>query len=278
VNTDAANLCGTWSITSLEVDGSKMSEGAFGGSQIVMDGGRFTTVSMGAAYGGTYDVDERSAPKRLDLTFTEGPHAGKKSLAIYALEGDSLKLCVGFAGRDRPAEFATAPGRGHVLETLARDRASAPGVPAVAGRSGEVPAAAPAAVVAMSGSDASGDMALLQGDWDMVSCVLGGSPLPAHVVSSGRRIVRGGEASVTVAGELVLNAALSLDPSAQPRALEYTLLAGPYSGQLQYGIYEIVDDTNRICMAPVGSPRPEYFASEPGDGRTLVVWKRSAAG
>jgi len=39
----------------------------------------------------------------------------RTSLAIYELQGDSLKLCGTNAGRPRPTGFSAAKGTGHTL-------------------------------------------------------------------------------------------------------------------------------------------------------------------
>ena len=37
-------------------------------------------------------------------------------------------------------------------------------------------------------------------------------------------------------------------------------------------------DRHKICFAEQGKPRPTAFASEPGSGNLLQVWKREAKG
>ena len=126
MTSEMQSLEGFWTIVSLEVEGSQMSDGAFSGSQIVMKGSRFSTVSMGAGYGGTFTIDAQAEPKTMDLLFTEGPHTGMTSSAIYILDDDCLTFCLGFTGRTRPSAFVTSPGSGHVLETLRREPVHVP--------------------------------------------------------------------------------------------------------------------------------------------------------
>ena len=121
MNADMERLQGTWRIVTLEVGGVKMSDNDFKGSKIVVKGNSFTTISMGAIYNGTFQTEETNTPRTLDLTFTEGPHQGKKSLAIYELNGDTWKMCLAFAGLERPTDFVTAAGSSHALETLQRE-------------------------------------------------------------------------------------------------------------------------------------------------------------
>jgi uncharacterized protein (TIGR03067 family) len=113
---DLEKLQGTWRVASLEIDGAAMPAGG----SITVAGDRFTTAAMGAEYSGTVEIDPGKRPKRFDLVFTSGPHAGNRSLGIYQLDGDQWRICLGFAGSPRPTSFATSPGSGHALETLVR--------------------------------------------------------------------------------------------------------------------------------------------------------------
>jgi uncharacterized protein (TIGR03067 family) len=114
-------LQGTWRIVSLEVEGSKMEEALFTGSKVMVAGEAFSTLSMGAGYGGLFAIDATSDPYKLDMIFTYGPHAGARSLGIYRFDGDTWILCLGMAGRERPEDFVTKPGSGHALEKLERE-------------------------------------------------------------------------------------------------------------------------------------------------------------
>jgi uncharacterized protein (TIGR03067 family) len=114
-------LQGTWRIVSLEVEGAKMEDVFVAGSKVMVSGEGFSTVAMGAGYGGLLAIDATSDPYKLDMIFTYGPHAGARSLGIYRFEGDTWILCLGMAGRERPEDFVTKPGSGHALEKLERE-------------------------------------------------------------------------------------------------------------------------------------------------------------
>ena len=58
-------------------------------------------------------------------------------------------------------------------------------------------------------------------------------------------------------------------------AFTYTL--GDLKGQTAPGIYKIEDDLITICRAAPGQARPTTFASEPGNGHTLMTYKREKA-
>ena len=66
-----------------------------------------------------------------------------------------------------------------------------------------------------------------------------------------------------------------LHPGQRPKAIDLTLAAGPDKGKTFLGIYKLEGDTYTICrpVAP-GKERPTAFATRPGSGLMLVVWKR----
>ena len=244
---DRKHLQGTWSITSLEMDGVKA---PFAGGKIVIKGSRFTTLAMGGEYGGTMVFDETKTPKRFDLTFTEGTHQGKKALGIYELTGDDWKICMGLAGvRRRPKEFTTSAGSGFALETLKRGDA--------------VPEAAP--------EEPAGPATELEGEWQMVSGSMDGHAMDPRLVKSGRRIGRGEQLTVMFGGQVYMKARITLGTSnlnAKKKSIDYALS----TGALQLGIYELDGKRLTVCMAKPGDARPSDMKA--GPGRTLTQWTK----
>jgi hypothetical protein len=51
---------------------------------------------------------------------TEGDDKGKTFRGIYEFEGDTRKVCLAPAGKERPKEFSSTAGSGHVLAVLKR--------------------------------------------------------------------------------------------------------------------------------------------------------------
>jgi uncharacterized protein (TIGR03067 family) len=125
MNEELDKLQGSWNVVALEVEGQKVPSGSFTGAKIVINGDNFKSISMGSPYAGTLKLDAASNPKRFDLLFHEGPHKGQASLGIYELSGGTWRMCLGFAGKDRPRDFATTAGSGHALETLERETSTA---------------------------------------------------------------------------------------------------------------------------------------------------------
>src|SRR5262245_20247721 len=106
----------------MEIEGVKASPEQFKDARLVCDGDRFTMTSGGVTFKGTFKLDVSKTPKQFDAVFTDGPEKGKTALAIYKLEGDTYTVCIAMTDKERPKEFVSKPGSGHVLEVLQREK------------------------------------------------------------------------------------------------------------------------------------------------------------
>jgi uncharacterized protein (TIGR03067 family) len=82
------------------------------------EGDKVTSVLFG--YGRTFTLDPSASPRAIDVLEEDssgGPHRG-----IYALEGDTLRLCFDTAGGERPAKFAGKADPGSILLVLKRKK------------------------------------------------------------------------------------------------------------------------------------------------------------
>jgi uncharacterized protein (TIGR03067 family) len=105
----AVSLEGTWEIVSVEFFGSATQDAA--GGRWAFHGGRLS----GAAETQVVLYPDGGMPRRVDLVPLGGPDRGTVFRGIYAVSGDTLKLCVSCARggkRERPAVFATRPAEG----------------------------------------------------------------------------------------------------------------------------------------------------------------------
>jgi uncharacterized protein (TIGR03067 family) len=69
---------------------------------------------------GTYKVDRNKTPFQLERTASTGDNKGKTFLGICEQTGDTMKVCWGAPNGDRPTEFSSKSGSGHVLEVIKR--------------------------------------------------------------------------------------------------------------------------------------------------------------
>jgi uncharacterized protein (TIGR03067 family) len=112
---------GTWRYESTVVEGRRLPADPGKGLRLVLKGDRFTMTDARGAQRGTFLVNPSVTPRTIDVTFADGPQAGRTSRGIYELSGDTYTVCVGMAGRERPKEFRSTPGSGHVLQVLKRE-------------------------------------------------------------------------------------------------------------------------------------------------------------
>lgn len=255
MTTDLKKLQGIWNIVALEVEGQKMPTGD---ARVVVKGGRFTSLSMGATYEGELVVDTSESPNTFDLKFTAGPEKGNVNRGIFELDGDTWRICLNLTGKDRPKKFATWTGSGLALETLQRARTHrAKSTPASRAKEPDRPFHLEPAPE-------------LEGEWAMVSCVSSGQTLDKQFVKMGKRVARGNEITVTMGPQVILKAKFTVDRSPNPMTIDYVLT----SRQFQYGIYELEGESLKVNFSAPGEERPADFNSAAGDGRTLTQWRR----
>jgi len=131
-----------------------------------------------------------------------------------------------------------------------------------------------AAALAQGDNAARRERAGLQGAWNMNSGERDGQSFPSEYLTNSERVVKDDETTVTVAGQLFMKAKFSLDPSKNPKTIDYSINGGPYAGLKMLGIYELDGDKVKFCLATPGKERPTSFATKPDDGQTVTVWKR----
>jgi RNA polymerase sigma factor (sigma-70 family) len=103
--TDKERLQGTWQVVELAVQGKELQKvpeddgkrlrAVFKGDQLEWRGNKLT-----------YTIDPSKKPKHMDWNAGDE----EKVLAIYELEGDTLKVCITNPGENRPTEFKSVDG------------------------------------------------------------------------------------------------------------------------------------------------------------------------
>jgi uncharacterized protein (TIGR03067 family) len=72
-----------------------------------------------------YKLDEQKKPKTIDITAGGRGGSGKTDNAppgIYELDGDTLQICLGLPGKDRPTELSAKEGAKQTLYTYKREK------------------------------------------------------------------------------------------------------------------------------------------------------------
>jgi len=118
------------------------------------------------------------------------------------------------------------------------------------------------------------DLDRFQGNWSLVSAQRDGTPMAPEEVRKLRLAIQGNEFTLSKDAAVVSRGTFKLDPTRQPKQVDETITAGPNQGKVFSAIYEIDEDRHTVCFAAAGKERPTAFASAPGSGQLLQVWKR----
>jgi uncharacterized protein (TIGR03067 family) len=105
-------LEGTWKVVSVESNGRKAADDEIKDFHYVYGAdGKWKLMNGDQTLSeGTYKLDPSKSPKTIDYAIEKAPverDKGKSSLGIYELDGDRLRVCRAWPGKDkRSAEFA----------------------------------------------------------------------------------------------------------------------------------------------------------------------------
>jgi uncharacterized protein (TIGR03067 family) len=122
-------------------------------------------------------------------------------------------------------------------------------------------------------SDSSGDAKLIQGKWKPTIAILAGQPMDESVMQIISLKMEKGKYEVFVGNEPDRGTYV-LDPNAQPKAMTITGVEGPNRSKVFPAIYELTNDTLRICYDLSGAKRPSEFRSVAGTKLYSVTYKR----
>ena len=207
---------------------------------------------------GRYTLDPTKQPKEMEVT-TVVNGITMAAPAIYSLQGDDLRICMGRGGdRERPAEFDIAkakPGTFPTCWTLKRARNEPKG-------SKVSPNPSTAA------DPTTKDDEKLQGPWQAISGETANEKLPAAVLQGIKMTFAGAKVSLT-RGAASGDASVTLDPTKTPKEIDLVASDGSHS----IGIYELDKDRLKICMVEAkGESRPTEFGAK--DKQVLITFQR----
>jgi uncharacterized protein (TIGR03067 family) len=78
-------------------------------------------------------------------------------------------------------------------------------------------------------------------------------------------------------GKVFIASTTKIDPTDNPATIDITFSSGEVKGGTALGIYKIEDGVLTICRADPGQARPAVFSSDPGNGWTLMSYRREPA-
>jgi uncharacterized protein (TIGR03067 family) len=113
-----------------------------------------------------------------------------------------------------------------------------------------------------------------QGTWVLVSEEFDGKATPQLEAEGTTRVVEGNRVTRR-AGGVTGRSILHLDSSKQPKQYDAEIVEGPGKRMVVRGIYAFDGDRLKMCADLTGKARPTEFATSPGSGLSLQVWRRT---
>jgi uncharacterized protein (TIGR03067 family) len=114
----------------------------------------------------------------------------------------------------------------------------------------------------------------LQGTWACLSATVDGKPLAEATVKLLRLTLTNNRYRTQRGTEVLFDSEYTLDTSQSPAHIDIVGTEGEFKGRSARGVYSLAGDTLKICYTMPGKARPTAFASGPGSGAYLIVWKR----
>jgi RNA polymerase sigma factor (sigma-70 family) len=138
---------------------------------------------------------------------------------------------------------------------------------------GRVAAEAPATAAPVAPAVVRTDAQRLQGVWQLVSLINDGDKAAEKEVRDVLLELTDTAFRSECAGALFRESTYTIDPTRDPRQLDFTS-RGDFPPHLCQAIYRFEGDQLVLCYPRSGADRPARFESKPGSGLTLTLWKR----
>ena len=104
---------GTWRFVSrVRVDGKPNPPEQLARWKLTITGEKWSVLEDGKlGNAGVHKFDPTKKPAQLDVLITKGEEKGSYHIGIYELEGDTMKVCLGFPNKERPTSFTPELGQ-----------------------------------------------------------------------------------------------------------------------------------------------------------------------
>lgn len=117
-----ASIQGSWLPSTAELGGKPFPDEIRKVTRLVIEGDAYTVTVGDVVDRGGLKVNPEVSPGEMDITGAEGPNRGRTILAIYEVDGSTMRICYDLGGQGRPSEFNTAEGTQLYLVTYQREK------------------------------------------------------------------------------------------------------------------------------------------------------------
>lgn len=119
------------------------------------------------------------------------------------------------------------------------------------------------------------DRKVIEGTWRIVALVVDGNEAKEEDARK-LTVVNGadGSWSLNSEGKEIHQGTSSIDPTQKQKTIDFTITEGEEKGTQFFGVYELGENTRKMCFAPPGEARPTELSSTHGSQRVLVTFQR----
>ena len=121
--------------------------------------------------------------------------------------------------------------------------------------------------------DAKEDLTMLDGTWLPASGEFAGDKFPEETLKSIKLVLKDGKYTATVGKESDVGT-ITIDATKKPKTMDIVGTEGPNKGKMFPCIYEVTDDTLKVCYDLEGKERPKEFKTKEGTKQFFLTYKR----
>jgi uncharacterized protein (TIGR03067 family) len=115
----------------------------------------------------------------------------------------------------------------------------------------------------------------LKGAWSVRSVMRNRNELPAERRKDLQMIFQGGRFAFKQGNNTLTEGTFRLNLAKAPRTIDLTTIDANGINQTTLAIYDLSDDSLKICGAQPGENRPGEFATMDGSGHTMIILRRA---
>ena len=119
------------------------------------------------------------------------------------------------------------------------------------------------------------DRKQIEGTWRIVVLEINGNKANAEDAKK-LKVVNGSDGTWSLRSDdkETSKGTSTFDPTQKPKTIDFTVTDGGGKGEQYLGIYDLGENTRKLCFAPPGKKRPAEFSSAPDSEHILVTFER----